>query len=46
MVVWDPFHELERPSAEGVLVRVRSPFLCVGWGNDRCRGHGKAGEDR
>ena len=46
MVVWDPFHELERPSATGVVVRVRSPFLCVGWGNDRCRRHGKAGKHR
>ena len=46
VVVWEPFHELERSGAAGVLVRVRSPFLCVGGTDDRCRRHREAGEDR
>ena len=46
VVVWDPFHELERSGAAGVLVCVRSPLLCVGGADDRCRGHGEAGKDR
>ena len=46
MVVWDPFHELERPGAAGMLVRIRAPFLCIGGGNDRCGRHGEAGKHR
>ena len=46
VVVWCPFYKLEGSSAAGVLVCVRSPFLCVGGADDRCRGHGEAGEDR